>query len=230
VTRRGGAALLMAVIVLVMAGGAWLGLRPFLGRQTVTFSTLLPRVQAPAECDEIVRGVRLALDKNGGRAGFFRVQYDDVDVTALTGGQSVIRDESPLTRRFVLPELYRVTLPRATAVGPNLYRVPCEGTDEGELAALWAARMGTKSVYVLGENVLPPPGVLRCYPILSPLTSVVELGSVSRAYRFVVTARELRMSIAGQEDVPQDPAAYKGLLGRVARWRTDLVYADAPGR
>jgi hypothetical protein len=209
-----------------MTGGAWVGLRGFVGRETMFLVTRLPRTP---QGDELVRGARLALEENGSRAGALRVE--PLEFASRPGVLSSIG--FPISH-VVLLDLDR--LPGLIRDGSGGFLVPLPGDEEGELAAEAAAALGARSAYLLG----PDPGwSSRPYLPISDFQDVVITSwnffpsdplPPSRAYRFLQAARLLGIEVAGVEPAPEEPGAYEALLDRVARWGTDVVYADVPGR
>jgi branched-chain amino acid transport system substrate-binding protein len=72
---------LLGLAVTGFLGGAWIGLRPFVRRETVVIVSLLDRKYGSKEkTDAIVAGIRRALDECGGCAGRFWLALEDQDV------------------------------------------------------------------------------------------------------------------------------------------------------
>jgi len=84
--RRAGGWVLGLLVAAAMAGGAWIGLRPVLTRETLLVG--VTRGERDPSNDALLSGMRFALDEVGSRAGNCRVEL--FDASAQPGRQSAV--------------------------------------------------------------------------------------------------------------------------------------------
>ncbi len=226
---RTGVGSLAVVAALGMLGGGAVAFRPFFFRETVTLrSELRDTPQAAA----FSRGVRLALEEHGFRAGVFRIVHENqppIGPRAWHGSLGRFL-EDPATVRFPpldphLPPLWPSS--RRTDADPGFFRkAMSDDLREVEGGAEWAGKIGIKSLYVLADYPLTSSN----YIVLANRITVPEQPCDRIALTLMNASRQRGLSIAGTERVPGGDFEYRHLVARVARWKTDMVYIDAEGQ
>jgi len=223
------AGILAIVAATGMAAGGAIAFRPFLFRETVTLRSELP--DSP-ETAAFSRGVRLALEEHGFRAGVFRVVHENHPQRPYPWG-SRGPQPPPLTVPIPRPgidlaPLHAPRSPRPEA-DPGFFRRRAADFRNGEFAAEWAKERGIRSVYRALDRADDTTGV---FPDDHPRYWHSNMGMMYpnfTTWGLLVAGRRAGLSVAGSEAVPEGDFEYRHLVARVARWRTDLVYVDAEG-
>ncbi len=150
--RRAGGWLLGALVLAIMAAGAWLGLRPFLLREDATILFVRQAAMPAPSADAIASGLRMALEESLHRAGRFRVRLEEqsLPLGPLELSPFVLAEVSPD------PESSSGRLPVVMAVATlpegDGFRLLPDATRQGRAAADWAGRLGATCAMVVEEN------------------------------------------------------------------------------
>ncbi len=235
-TGRSATSILLAAAALAMAGGGALGLRPFLFRQKIALVSMLPDTP---EGREARRGVDLAIEENGFRAGRLHASHEAWPAPAgqAAGSPYVTLPGAPsLPGAVLIPGLHQLHLPRLEPDGPDRFRAFQSKVEDGARAAKWAAAHGIRSVYVVTvpvpqtDFIVESGGIIETIRLDWPWSWVDNPGpSLDPGSAFLEAARARGLSVAGAEPFPGDDVSRRRLAARAARWKTDLVYADVPG-
>ena len=150
--RRAGGWILGFCIVAAMAGGAWIGLRPVLTRETLLIG--VTRGERDPSSDAMLSGMRFALDEVGNRAGNCRVEL--FDPSAQPSRQPAV------SMTLGTPHLLQATAsdgdgtlgkPLKT-VSMSVYplRVLPDLTELGAAAAVWSRESGASRTVLLSDE------------------------------------------------------------------------------
>ncbi len=212
--KRSGVAILAVVAALGMLGGGLFALRPYLLRETAVLRSELPDAPQTAA---FARGVRLALEDHGFRAGAFSVEH----ANHPPGGRE---PWGPLHVTF--PPSAPPRLFRFSGRSEEYFRRRTTDRREGALAAAWALRQGVTSAHVVTDRTLVE-GVRITFPS-GPTEWSDQPERFLPVSDFVHASKKAELSLVSSEVAARD-AEHRELVSQVAYWKMALVYIDAEG-